>query len=134
MSVNVRNLVSRMPADDPEEWEYIVELSDPVGEFSGVCVVDLYEEDHRGDVEPFVDQDGRLRCTLGAEATWDGDEISRRLEIVGVFKPCDAFNGKFEFAKRVSMEDFVKAVCDAAKFDDLDDEHIDELKKNYGVG
>lgn len=117
-----------------EDWTFLVELKgDPPLAALGVCLVDLSSEDDRGDIEPYVDGNGVLHCTLGAEPTMDGDE--ERREIVGVWEYCDdqPFNDKFPFFKQVSMADFVRRVCDAASFDGDSEGDILKLKEHYGV-
>lgn len=114
-------------------WTFLVELAgDPPLATKGTCIVDMSSTEDRGDIEPFVDHDGILHCTLGCEC--DGPEFERR-EIVEVheYKPGKPFNGKFLFFEPVSLVDFVRRFCDAATFDDETEEGIKMLKEKYGV-
>lgn len=114
-----------------EHWTYLVELKGPSGHVMGMALIDLSAEEDRGDVEPFVDQKGCLRCTLGCK----DDEYSERREIVGVHEYWEdiPFNNKFPFFGMVSMRDFVGRFCDAGKFDNLDESEVMELKRHYGL-
>ena len=58
-----------------EGWTFLVELcGDPPLAEHCTCLVDLSEEDDRGDIEVFKDQDGILHCTLGCVCDEDGAE------------------------------------------------------------
>lgn len=114
-----------------DNWTYLVELKGPPYSVMGMALIDLSAEDDRGDVEPFVDQKGCLRCTLGCM----DDEYSERREIVGVHEYWGdiPFNNKFPFFGMVSMRDFVGRYCDAGKFDGDSEEEIVKKKMHYGV-
>ena len=117
-----------------ENWTFLVELKgDPPLAELGVCLVDLSSEDDRGDVEPYVDREGILHCTLGAEPTLDGGE--ERREIGEIWEYCEdqPFNGKFPFFRPVSIVDFISRFCDAASFDGDSEDEILKLKEHYGV-
>lgn len=117
-----------------DRWSYLVVLQNERGQETGMCLVDLSSEDDRGDVEPFVDELGRLRCTVGVKPTDDEPE-NERLEIKSVYEYWDdmPFNNKFPFFGPVTLRDFVRSFCDAGRFDNLDEDEIIELKKHYGV-
>lgn len=116
-----------------DDWTFLVELSgDPPLATFGTCLIDLSSEDDRGDVEPFMDRDGILHCTLGCEC--DGPDREMR-EIVEVHEYCGdkPFNGKFPFFRTISIVDFIRRLCDAATFDGDTEDEILKLKEKYGV-
>ena len=115
-----------------EEWTFLVELcGDPPLAEHCTCLVDLSEEDDRGDIEVFKDQNGILHCTLGCEC----DEGSQMREITAVreYRESEPFNGKFPTFKTVSIVDFIRRLCDAAKFDDDSEDEIAARKLKLGV-
>ena len=114
-------------------WTFLVQLEgDKPIATKGTCIVDLSAEEDRGDIEPFVDHDGVLHCTIGCEV--DGPERETR-NIVGVmeYREGEPFNGKFPFFSPVSLVTFVRRFCDAAKFDNFSTKEIMRLKRAYGV-
>ena len=117
-----------------DRWSYLVVLKDGRGQDTGMCLVDLSSEDDRGDVEPFVDELGRLRCTVGVKPTDDEPE-NECLEIKSVYEYWDdmPFNNKFPFFGPVTLRDFVRSFCDAGKFDGDSEEEIVKKKMHYGV-
>lgn len=115
-----------------DDWTFLVELSgDPPLAEHCACLIDLSTEEDRGDVEPFRDQDGIMHCTLGCECDGEGSE-TREITCVRVYSP-KSFNNKFPTFRLISLVDFVRCVCDAAKFDGDTEEEIAELKRKLGV-
>ena len=115
-----------------EGWTFLVELcGDPPLAEHCTCLVDLSEEDDRGDIEVFKDQNGILHCTLGCEC----DEGSQMREITAVreYRESEPFNGKFTTFKLVSIVDFIRRLCDAAKFDGDTEDEIAARKLKLGV-
>lgn len=116
-----------------KDWTFLVELcGDPPLAEHCTCLVDLSEEDDRGDIEVFKDQNGILHCTLGCECDGDGAEM-REITAVREYRESDPFNGKFTTFKPVSIVDFIRRLCDAAKFDDDTEDEIEERKRKLGV-
>lgn len=118
--------------DIDKNWTFLVELSgDPPLAEHCACLIDLSEEDDRGDVEPFRDKNGIVHCTLGCECDGDGYE-TREITCVRAYSP-KSFNDKFPTFRLISIVDFVRRVCNAAAFDGYTEEDIAELKRSYGV-
>jgi len=116
-----------------EGWTFLVELcgDTPLAE-NCTCLVDLSEEDDRGDIEVFKDQDGILHCTLGCACDGDGAE-TREITAIREYRDSEPFNSKFTTFKLVSMVDFIRRLCDAGKFDGDSEEEIAERKRKLGV-
>ena len=114
-------------------WTFLVELSGdtPLAEHC-TCLVDLSDEDDRGDIEVFKDQDGILHCTLGCECDGDGAE-TREITAVREYMEYEPFNGKFATFELVSIVDFIRRLCDAAEFDDDTEDEIAARKLKLGV-
>ena len=116
-----------------DDWTFLVELSgDPPLAEHCTCLVDLSEEDDRGDIEVFKDQNGILHCTLGCECDGDWSEM-REITAVREYIKYEPFNGKFITFKPVSIVDFIRRLCDAAKFDDDSEDEIAARKLKLGV-
>lgn len=116
-----------------DEWTFLVELlGDPPLAEHCTCLVDLSEEDDRGDIEVFKDQYGILHCTLGCECDGYGAEM-REITAVREYRESEPFNGKFTTFKPVSIVDFIRRLCDAAKFDDDTEDEIAARKLKLGV-
>ena len=116
-----------------DDWTFLVELSgDPPLAEHCTCLVDLSEEDDRGDIEVFKDQDGILHCTLGCACDGDGAE-TREITAVREYRESEPFNGKFTTFKLVSLVDFIRRLCDAAKFDGDSEDEIAARKLKLGV-
>lgn len=116
-----------------EGWTFLVELcGDPPLAEHCTCLVDLSEEDDRGDIEVFKDQNGILHCTLGCECDGGGSEM-REITAVREYRESEPFNGKFTTFKLVSIVDFIRRLCDAAKFDDDTEDEIAARKLKLGV-
>lgn len=108
------------------EWTFIVRL-----ENQHLCIIDLSSEDDRGDVEPYRgDRDLSVGCMFGCE-----DSPYHRIKrIEGVWRYSKhRFNDKFHDFTKVSIEDFVRRVFDAMKFDGYSEEEIAKTKKDYGL-
>lgn len=131
---------------DDKNWIFLVELAgDPPLAVLRMCEVDLSSEDDRGDVEPYVDYEGKVHCMLGVdpelgEGEEEPDDPEERLlrgrrQIMGVWEytPGKSFQNKFPTYKAVSVVDFVRRFCEAAAFDGDSEEEIASLKKHYGV-
>ena len=116
-----------------EELDYtmaMVELED-----GSLCAVDLNVEEHRGDIEPYIDLDDNraLHCTLGVEGE---DNDSEKKEIVkAYFASRQMFNGKFDRYVSVDLGEFVARFLDAEHEweDDMGQEEVLELKDYYGI-
>lgn len=116
-----------------DNWTFLVELlGDPPLAEHCTCLVNLSEEDDRGDIEVFKDQNGILHCTLGCECDGDGAE-TREITAVREYREREPFNGKFTTFKPVSIVDFIRRLCDADTFDGCSDEEIEERKRKLGV-
>lgn len=116
-----------------DNWTFLVELlGDPPFAEHCTCLVDLSEEDDRGDIEVFKDQYGILHCTLGCECDGDGAEM-REITAVREYRESEPFNGKFTTFNLVSIVDFIRRLCDAAKFDDDTEDEIAARKLKLGV-
>ena len=114
-----------------EGWTFLVELcGDPPLDEYCTCLIDLSTEEDRGDVEPFRDEEGIMHCTLGCECD-EGSQM-REITCVRVYSP-KPFNNKFPTFRLISLVDFVRCVCDAAKFDGDTEEDIAELKRKLRV-
>ena len=88
-----------------EGWTFLVELcGDPPLAEHCTCLVDLSEEDDRGDIEVFKDQDGILHCTLGCKCDEGGAE-TREITAVREDVECEPLNGKFTTVRPVSIAD-----------------------------
>lgn len=101
-----------------------------------LCMVDLTEPDDLGDIEPFVDQNGNLRCTLGVEG--EGENMdTKRLEITEVYFPSDLFNGKFPSYAKSDLKEFVARFLEGeyeCAYDSvMTAEELLETKDHYGV-
>jgi hypothetical protein len=116
-----------------DNWTFLVELcGDPPLAEHCTCLVDLSEEDDRGDIEVFKDRDGILHCTLGCECDGDGSE-TREITAVREYRESEQFNGKFTTFKLVSIVDFIRRLCDADTFDGDSEEEIVDRKRKLGV-
>ena len=118
-----------------EELNYTMAM---VGLVDGsLCMVDLTETDDLGDIEPFVDQDGNLRCTLGVER--EGKNMdTKRLEITDVYFPSEnMFNEKFPKYVKSDLKEFVARFLEGEYewgYDSvMDREELLEAKDHYGV-
>ena len=128
---------------DDKNWIFLVELAgDPPLAVLRMCEVDLMSDD-RGDVEPYVDYEGKVHCMLGVDPEFGEEEpddpeerlLRRRRQIMGVWEytPGKSFQNKFPTYKAVSVVYFVRRFCEAAAFDGDSEEEIAKLKKHYGV-
>lgn len=129
---------------DDKNWIFLVELAgDPPLAVLRMCEVDLMSEDDRGDIEPYVDYEGKVHCMLGVDPEFGEEEpddpeerlLRGRRQIMGVWEytPRKSFQNKFPTYKAVSVADFVRRFCEAAAFDGDSEEEIASLKKHYGV-
>lgn len=116
-----------------EGWTFLVELSgDPPLAEHCTCLVNLSEEDNRGDIDVFKDHEGVLHCTLGCKCDEGGAE-TREITAVREYVESEPFNGKFTTFKMVSIVDFIRRLCDAATFDDDTEDEIAARKLKIGV-
>ena len=117
--------------DLKSEWTFSIELEGETEETEHcTCIIDLSEDKDRADLEPYM-ENGILNCTFGCEVDGDGAETRK---IIGVKKISDwAFNRKFVTMERISMKEFVTALCDSEKFAGFDEDEIRELKRKYGI-
>ena len=116
-----------------DDWTFLVELcGDPPLAEHCTCLVDLSEEDDRGDIEVFKDQDGILHCTLGCVCDGDWAE-TREITAVREYRESESFNCKFTTFKPVSIVDFIRRLCDAGTFDDDSEDEIEARKRKLGV-
>ena len=116
-----------------EGWTFLVELcGDPPLAEHCTCLVNLSEEDDRGDIEVFKDHEGILHCTLRCKCDEGGAE-TREITAVREYVESEPFNGKFTTFKPVSIVDFIRRLCDAAKFDDDSEDEIAARKRKLGV-
>ena len=100
-----------------------------------MVVVDLSEEEDRGDIEPVKDgMTGKLICHIGK---YDGENYNneiRRIAKVWQYDEDNRFNDKFPVYRQVSLADFVRRLLDANLiFDGFTGAEVMRLKQIYEV-
>lgn len=123
--------------DEDDKWVFLLELKAFPGEdpeTTRMVMVDLNEEDDRGDIEPMRDTvSGELCCLVGKEDETDNYE-RRHIAKVWQYDEDNRFNDKFPMYRQVSLADFVRCLLDTnLLFDGFTGAEVVRLKQIYGV-